>query len=195
MAAGDRLPSIEARDRAAWRAWLRRHHRTSPGVWLVYHKKHSATPSVRYDEAVREALCFGWIDSLVRTVDAERYRQIFTPRKPGSGWSAANKRRVARLLAEGRMQPAGLAKVRAAKADGSWSALDAAESLRVPPDLRSALAAEGGALRNFRGYAASLRKAMIYWLASAKRAETRTRRMAKLVSYAATHTSAREFRP
>ena len=191
----DRLASVEAADRATWRAWLRRHHRTSPGIWLVYRKKHSATPSVTYEEAVQEALCHGWIDSLVRTVDHERYRQVFTPRKPGSGWSAANKRRVARLVAEGRMQPAGLAKVKAAQADGSWRSLDTAESLTVPPELRRALAAGGPALRNFRGYPASLRKAMIYWIASAKRPETRTRRLARLVSYAASHTSAREFRP
>jgi uncharacterized protein YdeI (YjbR/CyaY-like superfamily) len=191
----DRLPSVEARDRAVWRAWLRRHHRTAPGVWLVYHKKHSATPSVRYEEAVQEALCYGWIDSLVRALDADRYRQLFTPRKPGSTWSPSNKLRVARLIADRRMTKAGLAKIAAAKADGSWESLDAVETLTVPAELRRALAAEGDALRNFRGYAASLRKAILYWLASAKRPETRARRLSKLVAYAAAHTSAREFRP
>jgi len=191
----DALPSIEARDPAVWRAWLRRHHRSAPGVWLVYHKQASATPSVRYDEAVREALCYGWIDSLVRAMDATRYRQLFTPRKAGSTWSPWNKRRVAALVAEGRMTKAGLAKVEAAKADGTWETLDAVETLKVPADLRHALAAEGDALRNFRGFAASPRKGMLYWLASAKRPETRARRLAKLVTYAAAHTSAREFLP
>ncbi len=193
--AADRLPLVSARNRAAWRAWLRRHHRTAPGVWLVYHKKQSATPSVSYEEAVQEALCYGWIDSLVRAMDADRYRQLFTPRKPRSTWSQANKRRVARLLAEGRMQPAGLAKIVAAKANGSWCSLDAVESLTIPADVRRALAAEGEALRHFRGYAASMRKAMLYWLASAKRPATRARRLAKLVAYAAVHSDARQFRP
>ena len=186
---------MEARNRAAWRAWLRRHHRTAPGAWLVYHKKHSDTPSVSYEEAVQEALCYGWIDSLVRALDADRYRQLFTPRKPRSTWSPSNKRRVARLLAEGRMQSAGLATIAAAKANGSWRSLDEVESLTIPAELRRALAAEGDALRNFRGYAASLRKGMLYWLSSAKRPATRERRLAKLVAYAAAHTSAREFRP
>lgn len=191
----DAFPSLEFRDRATWRAWLRRHHRTAPGVWLVYHKKASGTPSVRYEEAVREALCYGWIDSLVRAMDTERYRQLFTPRKPGSIWSSTNKRRVAALVAEGRMTKTGLAKAAAANADGSWRSLDAAETLRIPADLRRALAAEGDALRQFRGYAPALRKSMLYWLTSAKRAETHARRLAKLVAYAAAHTSAREFRP
>lgn len=191
----DAFPSIEARDRVAWRAWLRSEHRSSPGVWLVYHKKASGTPSVTYEEAVQEALCYGWIDSLVRALDAGRYRQLFTPRKTGSTWSPANKRRVAKLEADGRMTKAGLVKVEAARADGSWQSLDAVERLTMPADLRSALAAKGDALRNFRGYAASLRKAMLYWVSSAKRPETRARRLAKLVAYAATHTSARQFLP
>jgi uncharacterized protein YdeI (YjbR/CyaY-like superfamily) len=191
----DEFPSIEARDGATWRAWLRRHHRSAPGIWLVYHKKASDTPSVRYEEAVQEALCYGWIDSLVRTLDATRYRQLFTPRKPGSTWSPSNKRRVERLTAERRMTKAGLAKIAAAQADGSWESLDEVETLTIPAELRRALAAQGDALRNFRGYTVSLRKAMLYWLASAKRPETRARRLAKLVAYAAAHTSAREFRP
>ena len=191
----DRLPSVEARNRAVWRAWLRRHHRAAPGVWLVYYKKASDTPTVTYDEAVREALCYGWIDSLVLALDADRYRQLFTPRKPGSTWSPSNKRRVAQLIADRRMTKAGLAKIESAKADGSWQSLDAVEMLTIPAELRRALAAEGDALRHFRGYAASLRKAMLYWLSSAKRPATRERRLAKLVAYAAAHTTGREFRP
>ncbi len=108
----DTFPAIEFRDRAAWRAWLRREHRAAPGVWLVYHKRGSNEPSVSYEEAVREALCYGWIDNLVRAMDATRYRHLFTPRKPGSTWSASNQRRVAKLVSEGRMTRAGLAKVR-----------------------------------------------------------------------------------
>jgi uncharacterized protein YdeI (YjbR/CyaY-like superfamily) len=191
----DAFPLIEARDRTEWRAWLRRHHRAAPGIWLVYHKKASDTPTVTYDEAVREALCYGWIDSLVRALDADRYRQLFTPRRPGSTWSPSNKRRVAQLIADRRMTKAGLAKIESAQADGSWQSLDAVETLTIPAELRRALAAEGDALRHFRGYAASLRKAMLYWLSSAKRPATRERRLAKLVAYAAAHTTGREFRP
>ena len=191
----DAFPATAARDRAAWRAWLRRHHRAAPGVWLVYHKKASNTPTVTYEEAVQEALCYGWIDSQVRALDARCYRQLFTPRRPGSTWSPANKRRVEKLIAGRRMTTAGLAKVESAKADGSWQSLDEVETLTVPAALRRALAADGDALRNFRGYTASLRKGMLYWYSSAKRPETRARRLAKLVAYAAGHASARQFRP
>jgi uncharacterized protein YdeI (YjbR/CyaY-like superfamily) len=120
MAALDELPQVTARDRAEWRAWLEANHANSPGAWLVLCKKGSGLASVSYDEAVEECLCFGWIDSKVMTIDAKRYKQLVTPRKPRSGWSASNRARVERLIREGRMAPAGLAKIEAAKAGGSW---------------------------------------------------------------------------
>ena len=114
------LAEVTARDRAEWRAWLDANHASSPGAWLVLAKKGSGLASVSYDEAVEECLCFGWIDSKVMTIDAKRYKQLVTPRKPRSGWSASNKARVERLIREGRMAPAGLALVEAARADGAW---------------------------------------------------------------------------
>src|SRR5687767_10092810 len=109
---------VEAKDRKKWRAWLEKNHVRSPGIWLVFYKKSSGKPTVRYDEAVEEALCFGWIDSLMKPVDDEKYRQLFTPRNARSRWSKANKDRVARMIAAGLMTNAGMEKVRAAKRDG-----------------------------------------------------------------------------
>lgn len=178
------FPNIEARDRTAWRAWLRHHHRTSPGVWLVYYKKGSGIASVTYAEAVEEALCFGWIDSKIHAVDSLRYRQIFTPRKPGSTWSRLNKRRVAGLVRNKRMTAAGMAKVAAARKDGSWKSLDVVEDLRMPGDLLRALAADAQARRYFEEFSDSARKLIIRWVTQAKRPDTRLRRIRKTVRLA-----------
>ncbi len=126
--------------REEWRAWLEAHHASEPGVWLVSFKTVTGKPRVSWDDAVDEAICFGWIDSVQRTIDDERLMQLITPRKPGSPWSAVNKRRIERLQAEGRLAPAGITRIEAAKRDGSWTAADAVEALTVPPDLAAALA-------------------------------------------------------
>ena len=179
------LPRVTPRSRAEWRAWLEEHHREAPGVWVVYFKKGAAESGIGYDAAVEEALCFGWIDGKVRTLDAERYRQRYTPRRPGSGWSRLNKQRIERLLEAGRMTDAGLARIEAAKQDGSWMALDYAESLQVPDDLRAALDADAGAARFYESLPPSRRKAILYWVTSAKRPETRARRIAETAAAAA----------
>ena len=176
--------NIEAPDRAAWRAWLRHHHRTSPGIWLVYHKKGSRVPSVTYAEAVEEALCFGWIDSKIHAVDSLRYRQIFTPRKPGSTWSKLNKLRAAALIRRKRMTAAGMAKITAARKDGSWKSLDEVENLRMPAELTRALAANTQARRYFEEFSDSARKLIIRWVTQAKRPETRLRRIHETVRLA-----------
>ena len=129
----ERIEIVYARDREEWRRWLQKNHRTSAGVWLVFYKVGSGQQSVRYGEAVREALCFGWIDSKVNSLNEERYKQIFTPRKPKSAWSKLNKGYIAELIEQGLMAEAGLAKIEAAKQDGSWTKLDAIEELRIPP--------------------------------------------------------------
>jgi uncharacterized protein YdeI (YjbR/CyaY-like superfamily) len=131
--ARDAYPRISARDRAEWRAWLAEHHASAPGVWLILQKKGSGQASVNYEEAVEEALCFGWIDSLARSLDATRYQQVFTPRKRRSPWSQSNKERVARLSAQGLMAPAGLAAVEAAQRDGAWTTFDSAASQPPTP--------------------------------------------------------------
>ena len=171
--------------RAEWRAWLAENHAASTGVWLVYPKKSSGLPGPSYEEAVEEALCFGWIDSRVRPLDERRRLQWFSPRRPGSIWSAPNKARVARLLAAGRMAPAGLAKIEAAKADGSWAILDKVDALEMPEDLAAALAASPAAEAEFAALTPSLQKQCLYWVLSAKREQTRAGRVAAVASAAA----------
>lgn len=178
------LDRVYAPNRQVWRDWLTVHHQTTMGVWLVYYKVSSGRPSVRYPEAVQEALCFGWIDSKVKSLDGERYQQVFTPRKPRSVWSKLNKGYVAELQALGLLQPAGLRVIEAAQQDGSWFSLDACEALVIPEDLAQALAMCPAAQAHFEGYPASLKKTILAWIAAAKRPETRQRRIQKAVEAA-----------
>jgi uncharacterized protein YdeI (YjbR/CyaY-like superfamily) len=172
------------KDREAWRGWLAFHHDKGSEVWLAYYKKGSGKKSVTYDEALDEALCYGWIDSVVRALDAERYMQRWTPRKPGSIWSASNKKRLARLSAEGRMCEPGLAKVNAAKRDGSWTKIDAIDrDLETPAELLKALAARPGAREKFDALSPSQRKLWGWWIQSAKQLETKNRRAAAAVDW------------
>ena len=175
---------VYAANRAEWRSWLEGNHSTADRIYLIYFKVGAGKPTVSYDEAVEEALCFGWIDSKVNSMDDERYKQIFTPRKPGSPWSKSNKDRIARMIKQGRMTTAGSALITKAKADGSWSAFDGAESLTEPSELREALDAEPGAREGYEAYTISTRKAIIYWITSAKRDDTKARRIDKTVSSA-----------
>ena len=130
-----------------------------------------------YEAAVEEALCYGWIDSLLNPIDKQQFMQLFTPRRAKSGWSRLNKQRAARLIADGRMAMAGRQTIAAAKRDGSWKALDAVESLKLPPDFRAALEANGVARQNYDTFTASAKKRYLYWITSAKRPETRARRI------------------
>lgn len=151
----------------------------------MFYRKGCATPSVRYDEAVEEALCFGWIDSIVKSVDEQSYVQLFTPRKPRSSWSRSNKERVERLIAAGRMAAAGLEKIELARRNGSWSNLDSVEALEVPDDLRCALARNRTARENFAKLSPSRKKQLLYRLNGAKRPETRIKRIEEVVAAAA----------
>lgn len=176
---------VEARDRKKWRAWLEKNHGRSPGVWLVFYKKSAGKSTVRYDEAVEEALCFGWIDSLMQPVDDQRYRQLFTPRNPRSEWSQPNKDRVARMIAAGQMTEFGMEKIRVAKRDGSWAYMTAPDSLVVPPDLRKALNADKSAKKGFERMPPGKRRQLLGWIHDAKRTETRQRRIALVVEVSA----------
>lgn len=176
---------VEASDRKKWRAWLVKNHARLPGVWLVFYKKAAGRPSVRYDEAVEEALCFGWIDSLMKPVDEIRYRQLFTPRRAKSRWSKPNKERVARMIAAGLMTSAGMEKIAAAKRDGTWAHREAADSLVVPPDLRKALASDQRAKKGFERMPPGRKRQLLGWIHDAKRPETRERRIAQVVELAA----------
>jgi uncharacterized protein YdeI (YjbR/CyaY-like superfamily) len=176
MALADR-PQVHLERREDWRVWLAEHHATADGVWLVSWRKVTGRPAVGYDAAVEEALCFGWIDSLARKLDEERGMQLFTPRRPGSRWSRSNKERVARLEAAGLIAPAGAAVIEAARADGSWTALDDVENLVIPSDLAAALAARPGAAEHWEAFPRSVKRSILMWILDARRPATRARRV------------------
>lgn len=178
MSAAD-YPRVTAKTAAEWRRWLRDHHDIEPGAWLVVHRRITGKPAVEYDDAVREALCYGWIDSVVKPLDDERTISLYTPRKAGSGWSRSNKERLKELIAQGRMSAAGLAKVQAAKKDGSWTLLDSVEALTLPPELKKALGAAG--LKQFAALSTSRKREHLRALVTAKRPETRAKRVADVV--------------
>jgi uncharacterized protein YdeI (YjbR/CyaY-like superfamily) len=177
----DQYERFQATARQEWRNWLEANHATSPGVWFVYYKQTSGKQRVSYDDAVEEALCFGWIDSLTKKLDDERYLQLFTPRKPKSVWSKPNKERVEKLLQAGLIAAPGLAKIEAAKRDGSWNALDDIDALTIPDDLREALFANPTAERHFQAFSNSAKKGFLWHIASAKRPETRSKRIEQIV--------------
>ena len=185
MATHKDIPDFYPETRQQWREWLKENHTTSMGVWLIYHKKNSEQPTVTYDEAVEEALCFGWIDSVANKLDEHRYKQFFSPRNTRSPWSGLNKRRISRLLANESMTEAGLAKIEAAKQDGSWEIYDAVEAMAIPEDLKNALEANPTAQRYFDAFAPSYKKGILWWIISAKRPETRQKRITKTVEMAA----------
>jgi uncharacterized protein YdeI (YjbR/CyaY-like superfamily) len=187
--------SFHPANRAEWRAWLEQHHGRAQGVWLVTYKKAAGKPRLEYEEMVEEALCFGWVDSKGGKLDGERTMLYFAPRKAGSGWSRPNKERVERLTAAGLMAPAGLAKVEAAKVDGSWAALDAVEALEIPPDLARALDAHPDARRHFEAFPRSAKRGILEWIANAKRPETRAARVEETARLAAQNIRANQWRP
>jgi uncharacterized protein YdeI (YjbR/CyaY-like superfamily) len=177
------LPMLPFADAAAWEAWLEREHATAEGVWLKFARKGSGIASVTYDEALDVALCFGWIDGTRRAHDDAWFVQRFTPRRRASRWSKRNTDKVEALLAAGRMRPAGLAEVEAAKADGRWdAAYPGRAGMEVPDDLRAALDANPAAAAAFEQLDGTNRFAILYRLHDAKRPETRARRLAQYVA-------------
>jgi uncharacterized protein YdeI (YjbR/CyaY-like superfamily) len=179
------VTQIHPTSRAVWRAWLTANHDSAQGVRLVLGTKASGSQPLSLDDAVEEAICFGWIDSKLIPLDDHRSSLLFTPRRRGGKWSQANKDRAESLLARGLMTDAGLSAVTAAQQDGSWSALDDVDELRIPEDLARALADNPEAHRNFDRFTASAQKATLWWVKSAKRSETRAQRIAESVRLAA----------
>jgi uncharacterized protein YdeI (YjbR/CyaY-like superfamily) len=167
-----------------WREWLEQHHSTESVVWLVFYKKGLSDQTFDYDGALDEALCYGWVDSVIKKLDEQRYARKFTPRKETSQWSAINKRRVAQLIAAGRMTPAGMALIEAAKTNGQWDKVFGPPKVgdEVPEELQSALEQNATALKNFEQLAPSLRKRYIVWIVMAKRPETRAQRIKEAVA-------------
>lgn len=186
--------AVHPKTRAEWRAWLAQHHTQTTGVWLVSYKQATGKARFDYDAAVEEALCFGWIDSKANKLDAERSMLWFSPRKPGTGWSRPNKQRVEKLLAAGLMMPAGLAKIEAAQQDGSWTALDAIENLEIPPDLDRALRTNPIADQHFQAFPRSVKRGILEWIATAKRPETRAKRIDETARLAAENIRANQWR-
>jgi uncharacterized protein YdeI (YjbR/CyaY-like superfamily) len=183
------LKKVTPKSRAEWRAWLEKHHATAPGVWLVYAKKNAGVPTLSYTDAVEEALCFGWIDSLMKSIDERFHMQTFTPRKPKSAWSALNKQRVEKLIAGGLMTPPGLKQIELAKANGRWEAHAETDALTVPPDLKKALNASATARTHWPTYTASQQKAFLRMVHDAKTPETRAKRIARVLEIVSTKTS------
>jgi uncharacterized protein YdeI (YjbR/CyaY-like superfamily) len=178
------LPELVVRDAAAWRRWLSKYQAEPDGVWLVLAKKGATDPtSLTYDQALEEALCHGWIDGQAGRRDDATYKQRFTPRRRRSAWSKRNTEKAERLLAEGRMYPAGVAEMERAKADGRWeAAYGGSAQIEVPPELLAALAAEPKAHAMFKALNSQNRYAILYRLTTAKRADTRTRRLEQFVA-------------
>jgi uncharacterized protein YdeI (YjbR/CyaY-like superfamily) len=176
------IKHLEFAERNQWRMWLEAHHAEESEVWLVHHRKGIQASTLILAEAVEEALCFGWIDGLLRKLDERRYIVRYTPRGPSSVWSVSNIQRVERLIREDRMTEAGLKKIAEAKENGQWEAAVRREQVEIiPPDLEKALRRRKGAIAAYRALPASRKKQYIYWLQSAKRPGTLRRRIEKIV--------------
>jgi len=177
---------IYMRSRAAWRAWLEKHHKTKKEIWLVYYKKHTGKPTVTYNDAVEEALCFGWIDSIVRKSDDDRYMQKFTPRRPDSVWSQTNIRRARKMIAQGLMTDRGLSLFNAVKKKGRTAphTKKVKTGITVPVDLRKALKENKKAYDNFMNFAPGYKKMYILYINDAKKPGTRARRIRRVVGFA-----------
>jgi uncharacterized protein YdeI (YjbR/CyaY-like superfamily) len=172
------MKQISIKNREEWRHWLSQHHDKSNGVWLVFYKKHTGKSTFEYEEAVEEALCFGWIDSIIKKVDNEKYLRKITPRRSNSKWSDLNKKRITKLIKQGLMTEAGIGKVKEAKASGLWNKPNRLQiSYSIPEELESGLAKNRKARIFFDQLAPSYQKQFIGWIAVAKRQETKQRRV------------------
>lgn len=177
--------TLEFADRAAWRAWLQTHHAQGNAAWLLFPRKKAAKGKLTLEEAVEEALCFGWIDGLLRSVDTESYCLRFSQRRPGSIWSSLNKQRAKKLIRQGQMTAAGLEKTAEARANGEWqAATDREDTQQIPPDLETALKQHKAAWQSFQNWPGSLKKQYIYWFACAKTTRTQQKRIQKIIERA-----------
>ncbi|MEK8180758.1 YdeI/OmpD-associated family protein [Flavobacterium buctense] len=165
-----------------WRKWLHENHHSATKIYLIFYKVGSAMESMRWEEAVQVAICYGWIDSTVKRLDDERRRQMFTPRKDKSVWSKLNKTYIEKLIAEDLMHESGLRKIEIAKQNGSWESLDHVENHIMPDDLKLAFEQNTTALENYNKFSPSYRKSYLYWLNQAKREATRSARIAEIIS-------------
>ena len=178
----DDLPVMPFATQQLWEQWLAEHHAGAHGIWIQFYKKGSGIASVTYAEALDVALCYGWIDAQLKSIDALSYKQHFTPRRPRSIWSKRNREHIARLTAEGRMKPAGMAQVEAAKADGRWeAAYDSPANLSVPDDFMAELAKYPAALAFYESLSRTNKYAVTWRIQTAKRPETREKRKQEIL--------------
>lgn len=175
-------------------AWLEKNHSSSTGLWVVTHKKASGKPAPTYEEIVRAALCFGWVDSIPGKVDDLRSKLYISPRKPKSAWSQANKQRIDDLMANGLLQPAGLKAVEVAKASGAWSLIDSAQNTEIPRDLADAFDNRPGSFQNFEAFPKGVRKQILEWIAQAKTDATRQKRIIETATLAQQNVRANQWR-
>ena len=174
-------PLLYFKNQDEWRAWLHQNHTTHSSVELVFYKVSSSLESMRWEEAVKVALCYGWIDSTVRKIDEESRKQTFSPRKAKSVWSKVNKNYIEELLTQNLMHESGLQTIAIAKQNGSWESLDAVEKLEIPVDLLDAFALNEQAFNNFNQFSKTYKKSYLYWLNQAKRAITRQKRIEEII--------------
>ncbi len=177
------LPELYFKSSKDWRLWLENNHKTSNGVFLIFYKVASGKPSMRWEEAVKVALCFGWIDSTVKRIDHERRRQYFCLRKPKSTWSKLNKSYIKLLISDNKMHQSGLNIINVAKQNGSWTTLDNVENLIIPEDLQLAFNENPKAFENYQNFARGYRKSYLYWLNQAKREATRNKRIISIIEF------------
>ena len=189
----DAYEQVEVTSAAELRKWLKANHDKSQGIWLVSYKRAAGEKYLSYEDLVCEALCWGWIDSKARSLDELRSQLLLTPRKPASKWSRPNKIRVAELEAAGRMAAPGRAVVEAAKASGTWTALDDVENLVEPPKLATALNPHPEARNKWDAFPRSTRRATLEWISNAKRPATREKRIAETVELAAQNLRAQQW--
>jgi uncharacterized protein YdeI (YjbR/CyaY-like superfamily) len=175
------MKTVECKTRAEWRAWLAENHERENEIWLVYYKKATGIPCIAYGDSLDEALCYGWVDSLIKKIDEEKYARKFTPRKDESQWSLVNKKRVQELIRDGLMTKHGLLKVEAAKRSGSWDAPVSKPELdlKMPPEFAQALKDNPRAEATFKALAPTYQKQYLAWIVTAKRPETREKRIAE----------------
>ncbi|MEM9920902.1 MAG: YdeI/OmpD-associated family protein [Bacteroidota bacterium] len=190
----DGVKTFYAPSQAAWRQWLEDKAEQEKSVWLIIYKKSSKVPSVYYNEAVDEALCFGWVDSKPNKRDGESYFQYFSKRNPKSNWSRVNKEKVGRLIKENKMAPSGFSMIEIAKQNGTWTALDEVENLVIPADLQEAFDRNIQAFEYYEAFPRSVKRGILEWLFNAKRAATRQKRINDIVSKAAQNIRANQYR-
>jgi uncharacterized protein YdeI (YjbR/CyaY-like superfamily) len=187
----DDLRRIEPASQAEWRQWLTDNHASKDSIWLVMPKKASGLPGVAYSDAVDEALCFGWVDSLPRKLDDKRSLILMSPRKPKSNWSAVNKAKVARLETAGKIAAPGQAMIDLAKANGTWNALDRVNALETPDDLAAAFTPQAAVF--WDAFPRSTKRGILEWILNAKSAETRAKRIAETAAKAAENLRANQW--